>query len=376
MPDQIDLFKDFPAISKADWLEKIVKDLKGKPIEGLQWSLGDRTIAPFLMESDFDTLPPPIATDTATNTWEISEDISCTDVASASTQTLEALSGGLDAPRWRIETPDICTTLPGILQQVNPNMISMHFLLAEGTGDSFDFRDCLVNWLRQQGSLENLQGSIQTPVMGKSERHAWISAGLHLLPAYTWVTIDGTMYFTQDLQSKALELANILADTQRIFGYQEAQGMDIALLAKTTQLTLGIGTDYFVEIAKIRALQLLWGNLLGAYNIGTPEPPFIWAITSPACFSEDVHRNMIVATTQTMSAAIGGAGRITVTPSDASGQTSSAFSKRIARNVQHLLMMESYIDKVQDPAAGSYYLEQLTEVLAEQAWEIFRSFNV
>jgi methylmalonyl-CoA mutase len=77
-----------------------------------------------------------------------------------------------------------------------------------------------------------------------------------------------------------------------------------------------------------------------------------------------------------MSAAIGGAGRITVTPSDAPGKTSSAFSKRIARNVQHLLMMESYIDKVQDPAAGSYYVEQLTEVLAEQAWEIFCSLNV
>ena len=69
---------------------------------------------------------------------------------------------------------------------------------------------------------------------------------MSLLPAYTWVTIDGTIYFTQDLQSKALELANILADTQRIFGYQEAQGMDIALLAKTTQLTVGIVTDYFV----------------------------------------------------------------------------------------------------------------------------------
>lgn len=376
MPDQIDLFKDFPAISKADWLEKITKDLKGKPLEGLQWSLGDRTIAPFLMESDFDTLPRAIATGSVTNAWEISEDICCTDVAVASSQTLEALSGGLDAPRWLVETPDICTTLPGILQQVNPDMISMHFLLAEGAVDSFDFRDCLVNWLRQQGPLVSIKGSIQTPVMGKSERHLWITEGLSLLPAYTWVTIDGTIYFTQDLQSKALELANILADTQRIFGYQEAQGMDIALLAKTTQLTVGIGTDYFVEIAKIRALQLLWGNLLGAYNIGTPEPPFIWAITSPAGFSEDVHRNMIVATTQTMSAAIGGAGRITVTPSDATGKTSSAFSRRIARNVQHLLMMEAHIDKVQDPAAGSYYVEQLTEVLAEQAWEIFCSFNV
>jgi methylmalonyl-CoA mutase len=376
MPDQIDLFKDFPAISKAEWLDKITKDLKGKPIEGLQWPLGDRIIVPFLMESDFDTLPAPMATSAATNAWEISEDISCNDMVSANSQSLEALSGGVNAPRWRVETPDTSTTLPGILQQVNPDMISMHFLLAEGAVDSFDFRDCLVNWLRQQRSLENLQGSIQTPVMGKSERHAWITEGLHLLPAYSWVTIDGTIYFTQDLQSKALELANILADTQRIFGYQEAQGMDIALLAKATQLTVGIGTDYFVEIAKVRALQLLWGNLLGAYNIGTPEPPFIWAITSPACFSEDVHRNMIVATTQTMSAAIGGAGRITVTPSDAPGKESSAFSRRIARNVQHLLMMESYIDKVQDPAAGSYYVEQLTEVLAEQAWEIFCSFNV
>ncbi len=376
MPDQIDLFKDFPAISKAVWLEKIVKDLKGRALEELQWPLGDRQIAPFLMESDFDTLSAPIATPTATNAWELSEDITCTDAAAANIQVLEALSGGVNAPCLRISAPDTRTALPNILHEVNPDMISMHFLLKEGAGDSFDFRDNLVNWLRPKGSLENLKGSIQPPVMGKSERHIWIAEGLQLLPAYTWVTVDGTLYFTQDLQSKALELANILADTQRIFGYQEAQGMDIALLAKATQLTVGIGTDYFVEIAKIRALKLLWGNLLSAYGNTVPEPPFIWAITSPAVFSEDVHRNMIVVTTQAMSAAIGGAGRITVTPSDAFGHDTSAFSRRIARNVQHLLMMEAYIDKVQDPVAGSYYVEQLTEVLAEQAWEIFCSFDV
>ncbi len=85
---------------------------------------------------------------------------------------------------------------------------------------------------------------------------------------------------------------------------------------------------------------------------------------------------MIRAATQALSAVIGGADRLYVLPSNAAlGEESSAFSRRIARNVQHLLQLESHTDKVIDPAAGSYYIEKLTDKLTEQAWAKFQEIE-
>ena len=82
---------------------------------------------------------------------------------------------------------------------------------------------------------------------------------------------------------------------------------------------------------------------------------------------------MIRTTTQAMAAVIGGVRRLSLLPADAFGGDSTPFTRRMARNVQHLLRMESYLDRVVDPAAGSYYLETLTEQLAERAWRQFQS---
>ena len=92
-------------------------------------------------------------------------------------------------------------------------------------------------------------------------------------------------------------------------------------------------------------------------------------------YTDDLHTNMIAATTMAMSAVLGGADRLTVLPFDTGREEQSpypqAFSRRIARNVQQLLKLESGLAEVADPAAGSYYIEQLTRQLAEKAWEEF-----
>ena len=85
-----------------------------------------------------------------------------------------------------------------------------------------------------------------------------------------------------------------------------------------------------------------------------------------------MHTNKIRATTQAMSAVLGSVDMLTIAPSDALNAESSDFSRRIARNVQHLLQMESYLDKVADPAAGSFYIEKLTNQIAEAVWEKFQ----
>jgi methylmalonyl-CoA mutase len=126
-----------------------------------------------------------------------------------------------------------------------------------------------------------------------------------------------------------------------------------------------MGVSYFVEIAKIRAFKILWGNVLSAYGI-KPREPVILASTTDKTFVEDAHMNKIRTTTQAMSAVIGGATMLTLEPTE-----DSDFGRRIARNVQHLLGLESYLDKVVDPSAGSYYIETLTNKIAEAVWERF-----
>ena len=134
-------------------------------------------------------------------------------------------------------------------------------------------------------------------------------------------------------------------------------------------IRVAIGASYFVEIAKLRALSILWANLAKAYGLeqGLPD---LEVVLAEASHDKNENTNMIRSTTQAMSAIIGGANRLIVR---SASKECNTFTRRIARNVQHLLKMESYLDRVVDPAAGSYYIEALTTQLAQKAWDIFQS---
>jgi methylmalonyl-CoA mutase len=142
-----------------------------------------------------------------------------------------------------------------------------------------------------------------------------------------------------------------------------------------------------MEIAKFRAAKLLWANIVDAYQPKCVKPDCqhtvngickcaakirIHAQTSE--FNKtvfDANVNMLRTQTEAMSATLGGVNSLTVTPYDSTYKTSDDFSERIARNQQLLLKEESHFDKVADPAAGSYYIETLTNNIAEQAWKLF-----
>lgn len=136
-----------------------------------------------------------------------------------------------------------------------------------------------------------------------------------------------------------------------------------------------LGKSYFFEIAKIRAFKLLWLNVLKGW--GAPlRHPVVETRFQAEAYTDELYTNMIRATTMAMSAVLGGADRLTVLPYDAGREHqasySPAFSRHIARNVQHLLKMESFFSEIPDPAAGSYYIEQLTQQLAARAWTAFQ----
>jgi methylmalonyl-CoA mutase len=150
------------------------------------------------------------------------------------------------------------------------------------------------------------------------------------------------------------------------------RGVDILKIVNTIQFSITIGTKFFIDIAKIRTLKILWGNILSAYGV-EPNLPFIVADTHNVPNAINPHTPKIQAATQAMAATIGGINLLTVTPSDAfSGAMdgeSSDFNRRIARNVQHLLQAESGFTHVIDPAAGSYFVETLTQQFCEAIWK-------
>ena len=156
-------------------------------------------------------------------------------------------------------------------------------------------------------------------------------------------------------------------------GATPVQELAFALLAAADKLDAGdtniefvyaVGSNYFFEIAKLRAARLLWRNLTNAFGL-PPSPAVIHARTALANKSVyDPYTNLLRVTTETLSAAIGGADSITVVP--------ARFPARLAPNVQHVIREEARVDSVPDPAAGSYFIESLTDTLARQAWALFQ----
>ena len=160
-------------------------------------------------------------------------------------------------------------------------------------------------------------------------------------------------------------------------------GVDVDLAAKSIKFNMGVSENYFMEIAKFRAARLLWAQIVKQYFDDEPQrhrdtedydcaKMCINATTST--YNQtlfDSYVNLLRSQTEAMSAALGSVHSMVVTPFDAPYQESGDFSERIARNQQLIIKEESHFDRIVDPGAGSYYIEHLTDALAQEAWKIF-----
>jgi len=140
-------------------------------------------------------------------------------------------------------------------------------------------------------------------------------------------------------------------------------------------LHTGIGSDYFSEIAKLRALQRLIPQIFDAYQLTIHDIPITAFSLVRNKTTRDRHSNLLRMTTESMSAIFGGADAISLPRFDFFHPEESGLSLRLSRNILHLLRHESHLGRVQDPAAGSYYIEKLTESLAELAWGLFQEIE-
>ena len=155
-------------------------------------------------------------------------------------------------------------------------------------------------------------------------------------------------------------------------------GVPVDQAAKSIKFNFGIGGVYFMEIAKFRAARLLWSHIVKKYNPQCDCACKMYVNATTTTYNMtifDSYVNMLRSQTETMSAALANVDSIVVTPFDAPYEIPTDFAERIARNQQLLLQEESHFDKIVDVAGGSYFIEKLTQSLAEEAWKLFLSIE-
>lgn len=166
------------------------------------------------------------------------------------------------------------------------------------------------------------------------------------------------------------QLAHLIYRGNRYLYLLQEEGIAPDQVNQSLVFELEIGDHFLPEVAKIRSLRKLWTTILDAYGVKGRCNIMVRTLINQD--AEEVNNNMIRAGSQALSAVIGGTDYLIVTPSDAmTDPTGTEFSRQVARNVQHILQMESYLDRVIDPAAGSYYIEQMTDALSQKAWQKF-----
>jgi methylmalonyl-CoA mutase len=174
--------------------------------------------------------------------------------------------------------------------------------------------------------------------------------------------------------SEAQELGFSLAAGVAYLRALTGAGLDLATAAGLLEFRYAATAEQFPTIAKLRAARRLWSRVTEAS--GQALPQFQHAVGSPSMLTRrDVHSNLLRGTVAGFAAGVGGADAVTVAPFDAAVGGSGAFSRRIARNTQSLLVQEAHLARVIDPAGGSWFAESLTRELATAAWAFFQEIE-
>jgi len=384
------LFAEFTPVAPTQWKEKIIQDLKGKPYEKLISHPDEGfDIQPFYQKEDLkalgflQTLPGRFpfvrGKNSAGNRWHVNQVIRVKNAGEANIEALKAVENGADALTFVLDEtfrPDK-NRLQRLLQNINTKNVQLHFRGVAAAEWIETLQKAIPAAEKPAGSVENdplayysLHGLFRHPdPFGQMER---ILQAASVFPDFKAITVDGTLFHNAG-GTTVSETAFTLAMGSAYLQQLTDKGFDAEMLAGKMLFRLAVGSDYFMEIAKFRAFRYLWAQILKAF--GVSEKQATTSVHAESSYRNktvyDPYVNMLRTTTETMSAILGGADAVTVLPFDAAFEPPSEMANRIARNQQLILKEESYFDKVADPAAGSYYIENLTARLIEKSWELF-----
>ncbi len=177
--------------------------------------------------------------------------------------------------------------------------------------------------------------------------------------------------------SAVQELTAVMATAVEYIHQLTSRGLKTADLFRRIRLAFGTGSFYFMEIAKLRAARILWTKIAESFSV-SPEETGVFIHSETSSYNQTVYDpyvNVLRTTTEAFSAVIGGADSICVQPFDAVFSLPDEFSRRLARNTQTILNEETHLRELIDPAGGSYFIESLTESVADAAWTLFQAIE-
>lgn len=389
------LFSEFPPVTTEEWMAKITADLKGAPFEKkLIWKTNEGfAVRPFYREEDIEglktttSLPgefPYVRGTKKDNDWKVRQDIEVVDFAAANKKALDLLNKGITSLGFSLKRDQIAVeNIAVLLNGIVPEAVELNFNTC--IRGAAKLLEVLTDYFKASGAnLNKCYGSVnynpfKSPLQKGQAAGDWTNyAQLVIqtaaeLPKFRVLAVNAFLLNNSGAYI-AQELGYALAWGNDLLAKLTEKGLSVDEVAKRIKFNFGISANYFMEIAKFRAARWLWAQIVAQYQ---PACDCAAKMKAHAITSEwnmtiyDAHVNLLRSQTEAMSAAIGGVDSITVLPFDVIYQNPDDFSERIARNQQLLLKEECHFDKVADPAAGSYYVEVLTNSLADVAWNLF-----
>ena len=357
----------FPAADKGTWLAQVQKELKSETAPAdLRWSTDEGfTLEPYYTADDLAALPLETiqAAQKQVPGWLNAPEYAVSDERADNLVLRDVLTRGADA--LAVLLPEQVSTrvesLARLLNHIKLSDTPVFFRLVSGPATDF------VQALKTVAPYQ-LKGGLLSAVDESTAEVTRLTADS---PQFRTVCVGGHAFHNAGANATQ-ELAFMLALLADAYDQLTNEGLTIGQLVPKTVLSVSVGTSYFTEIAKLRALRVLLARFVSAYAFSPQPPAFIHVQTSTFYDATATpNTNLLRATTEAMAAVIGGCDALTVHPYDAVLGQQSEFSDRIARNVSVLLKEESYLDKVADPSAGAYYIENLTHQLTESAWKLF-----
>lgn len=365
----------FPEMGKTDWLDQVRNELKGKDPGDLDWELNERIrLSPLYTPAEI----PATASLRTDMGWEPGSYVASGTAAKMNADALEELQGGAEALLFNLHHQVDVDEMAAILKGIDLKFISLNCALYFPDRDPAElFRDLII-YLRRSGyDLGVIQGSVDfDPLFDWSDPPIRPLVRLvnfvnEYMPGFRVLQVNGNAFNTGPERADA-ELALTIAKGVEYLNLLDAHGVSPEIANHHMQFSLSLSKSYYVDVAKLRALRILWANVLAGYQVADVNLTKLAAHSGIDSLTSDVNGNLLTLTTQAMAAVNGGADMLFLHPADVAapgGET--AFGRRMARNIQQLMQLEAGLGEDPDPAAGSYYIEVLTQKLAESAWEQF-----
>lgn len=393
------LFDKFPAITTEEWMEKIHADLKGADFsKKLVWKTSEGfEVNPLYRMEDIDKLmyinsvpgeyPYLKGARIDNNTWLVRQNIVVSDYSSANRTALDILMKGVDSLGFIIADPETINegNFRVLLNDIHLDAIEVNFLSEGKAKEILDIIITIAGERVQDPSA--IRGAIEADPLGRTMQNGKlcvpVEAGFDYLASLTDAASVLPNFRTIHLNASCFmnggagliqELAFGLSMGTEYLSQLTDRGISVQIAASKIRFSFGVGSDYFPEIGKLRAARLLWSVITNGFDPSTSKTVKMDIHCETTRWNKtiyDPYVNMLRTQTEAMAAVLGGTDSLTVEPFDACFRKPDEFSERIARNQQLLLKEEAYFDKVADPSAGSYYIENVTALIADNAWKLY-----